>query len=108
MSTPTAPIYNTKIGFGLAILSCFLIVGTIAYSSYFLTDVATDWSKIQSSTLPIFVVTILGTILIFASILWSLGVLSNTIVLLLLTAIATISVGMSYSSLLLTMLTKAA
>lgn len=109
MSETTAPTFNKNIGIGLAILSTILIGGSIAYSSYFLTTTATDWSKIQSSTLPIFATTIAGTIIVFIS-LWY-GFSSDVppiYMLLLLAAIASISVGMSYSAYLLTVLTKAA
>ena len=68
MSEATVPWLNKNIGYGLWILAALLIGGSIAYSSYFLTTTATDWTNIQKSTLPIFAATIAGTIVIFISI----------------------------------------
>jgi drug/metabolite transporter (DMT)-like permease len=106
MSEVTAPRLNQKISIGLGILTALLFGGSISYSSYFLTTTATDWKNIQEKTIPIAASTLAGTILVFVTLLYFFNDMPPIYLLMVLTAILCLSVGMSYSALLLSMLTK--
>lgn len=106
MSEVTAPRFNRNISIGLGILTVLLFGGSISYSSYFLTVTATDWENIQSSTKYIVACILAGTILVFVTLLYIFSDMPPIYLLMVLTAILCLSVGMSYSALLLSMLTK--